>query len=350
MRTDDFDFELSEELIAQVPVSPRDQARLLCVDCGLSDHIVCDLPYLLKPGDLLVANNTKVIPARLSGFRRNTQGGQARIEITLHQSCGLGDWRVFAKPAKKLKTGDTIRFSSDLGAEVQGREPDGQVLLRFNHSGEILEKALEEQGIMPLPPYISRPMQGDPRDNISYQTIFARQSGAVAAPTAGLHFTPELLNALEEKGIDRIELTLHVGGGTFLPVKTDEIEGHKMHSEWGEITETAAKKINATRADGGRIVAVGTTSLRLLESAFIEGAIQPFKGKTDIYITPGHTIKSADLLLTNFHLPRSTLFILVSAFSGLKRMHAAYEHAKASGYRFYSYGDACLLTREDLIR
>ncbi len=350
MQTDEFDFELPEELIAQVPISPRDQARLLRVDSALSDHIVRELPDLLQPGDLLVTNNTRVIPARLLGLRPNDQGGGARIEVTLHQDRGDGDWRVFAKPAKKLKTGDAIRFADDLAGEVLGKEPDGQVLLRFNCSGAALEKALEEQGIMPLPPYISRPKKGDARDNKSYQTIFARQSGAVAAPTAGLHFTPELLEAIEAKGIERVELTLHVGGGTFLPVKTDEIEAHKMHSEWGEITPEAAEKINAVRANGGRIVAVGTTSLRLLESACSDGAILPFKGETNIYITPGRKVYSADLLLTNFHLPRSTLFILVSAFSGLKRMRSAYEHAKTSGYRFFSYGDTCLLTREDLIR
>lgn len=342
MRIDEFDFDLPRHLIADHPVSPRDAARLLVVGDGLEDRHVRDLPALLRPGDLLVFNDTRVIPARLSGRR-----GAAKVEVTLHEQEGPDTWRAFAKPAKKLKPGDAVVFAEDLIAEVAAKHDGGEVSLRFALAGPELMEAIRRHGAMPLPPYIKRAVP-DPRDAEDYQTIFARRDGAVAAPTAGLHFTPGLLERLDAAGIRRTTLTLHVGAGTFLPVKVDDVREHKMHAEWGEITEETVQAVNAARAAGGRVVAVGTTSLRLLESAASEdGRLRPFRGKTDIFITPGYRFKIADMLLTNFHLPRSTLFMLVSAFSGRERMLAAYEHAKAEGYRFYSYGDACLLERRD---
>jgi len=347
MRTEDFDFELPRALVAQHPVEPRDRARLLQVARGLSDHHVGDLADLLRPGDLLVTNDTKVIPARLTGKR-----GTAGVEVTLHQAldgAGLsgGIWKAFARPARKLAAGDRIDFAPDFAAEVIDKGEAGEVTLRFDREGGELLAALEAHGVMPLPPYIQRAKTGDPRDRDDYQTIFARHEGAVAAPTAGLHFTAPLLKRLEQRGVGRVNVTLHVGAGTFLPVKTDEVEAHPMHSETGEITAAAAEAINAARAAGGRIVAVGTTALRLLESVAAEdGSLRAFAGDTRLFILPGYRFKVVDLLMTNFHLPRSTLFMLVCAFAGKARMEAAYAHAIAEGYRFYSYGDACLLEPE----
>jgi len=341
MLTDDFDFELPRALIAQRPAEPRDSARLLEVGDRLSDRSVRDLPGLLRAGDLLVVNDTRVIPARLTGTR-----GQARVEVTLHRRLGPAAWRAFARPAKRLRPGDEIRFADDLAAEVTEKRDGGEVALRF--ATQDLDAALERHGVMPLPPYIERPREGDASDRSDYQTVYAAHPGAVAAPTAGLHFTNELLKAIEAAGVGIARLTLHVGAGTFLPVKAERIADHRMHSEWGRIDETTAGRIQAARDAGGRIVAAGTTSLRLLESAAPElGRIAPFESETDIFITPGYRFRMVDLLLTNFHLPRSTLFMLVAAFSGLERMKAAYAHAIAAGYRFYSYGDACLLHRAD---
>lgn len=348
MQTDYFDFDLPRELIAQHPVEPRDQARLLCVGEDLEDRQVFELPNLLRRGDLLVTNDTRVLPARLDGRRPNALGGAAKIEVTLHQARGDNVWTAFARPARKLKTGDRIQFSETFEAEVISKEGAGEITLRFACEDGSFDRMLDLQGVMPLPPYIERPKSGCEADRHHYQTVFARRPGAVAAPTAGLHFTDRLLENLKTKGIDRVDLTLHVGGGTFLPVKAEHIENHKMHREWGFLSEAAAKKINDAKVAGNRVVAVGTTSLRLMESAVgADGKLSHFEGETDIFIKPGHIFHSADLLLTNFHLPRSTLFILVAAFSGLERMKSAYAHAKAANYRFYSYGDACLLTRED---
>ncbi|MEJ0062436.1 MAG: tRNA preQ1(34) S-adenosylmethionine ribosyltransferase-isomerase QueA [Alphaproteobacteria bacterium] len=336
----DFDFTLPPELIAQEPARPRDAARLLSVRAdALADHAVRDLPDLLRPGDLLVANDTRVIPARLFGLR-----GEVKIEILLHRDLGKGLWEAFARPGKRLRTGDVINFSADFSAIVRDKLPEGFAVIDFGGDGAGLHQRLAAHGIMPLPPYIKRAAEGRAEDRSDYQTIFAAREGAVAAPTAGLHFTPELLAGLEDKNIRRVTVTLHVGAGTFLPVKTENIAEHKMHHEWGEIAAETAAAINDTRAQGGRIVAVGTTSLRLLESALDEkGAIRPFSGSTDIFLYPGKKIRGADLLLTNFHLPKSTLFMLTCAFAGTERMHSAYRQAIKSGYRFYSYGDACLL-------
>ncbi|HTH16679.1 MAG TPA: tRNA preQ1(34) S-adenosylmethionine ribosyltransferase-isomerase QueA [Magnetospirillum sp.] len=341
MDVDLFDFDLPRELIAERPVAPRDAARLLHVTTdGLADHIVRDLPALLQPGDVLVSNDTRVIPARLFGRR-----GEGGVEVTLHERVALDNWKAFARPAKKLKPGDTIRFTEDFTAQVAEKGEAGEVTLRFDRAGDALMLALEETGRMPLPPYI-RKGEADAADKADYQTVFAKAKGAVAAPTAGLHFTPELLAALDARGVRRLTVTLHVGAGTFLPVKVDDTKDHKMHSERGVVMPEIAQAVNAAKASGGRVVAVGTTSLRLLESATGEdGVLHSFDGATDIFITPGYRFRLVDVLMTNFHLPRSTLFMLVSAFSGLERMKAAYEHAKASGYRFYSYGDACLLEK-----
>jgi S-adenosylmethionine:tRNA ribosyltransferase-isomerase len=338
MNVDNFDFELPRELIATAPASPRDSARLLHVGPeGLTDAVVRDLADFLRPGDLLVSNDTKVIPARLAGRR-----GEAAIEITLLEPTPSGDWTAFARPAKKLKPGDQIVFGEGFAAEMMSRGEGGEVTLRFEQTGDALMAALDRFGRMPLPPYIKRESGADDRND--YQTMFAARPGAVAAPTAGLHFTPALLERLAAKGVERVTLTLHVGAGTFLPVTADDTADHKMHSEWGEISEAAAQAVNRTRAAGGRILAVGSTSTRLLESAAAEdGTMSPYRGRTDIFITPGYRFRAVDLMMTNFHLPRSTLFMLVSAFAGLERMQAAYEHAKKTGYRFYSYGDACLL-------
>lgn len=343
MRVDDFDFELPRELIATRPAAPRDAARLLEVrPDGLGDHVVRNLPALLAPGDLLVFNDTKVIPARLTGRR-----GAATVDVTLHKQDDVARWRAFARPAKRLRPGDRIVFAEDFSAEVTAKGEAGEVTLRFDRAGGELFAALERHGAMPLPPYMGR--DADARDRTDYQTLFAARPGAVAAPTAGLHFTPELVATLEARGIGRATVTLHVGAGTFLPVKAEDTRDHVMHSEWGEVDAAAAARIEETRSRGGRIVAVGTTSLRLLESAAAaDGRVRPFAGETDIFITPGYRFRAVDLLVTNFHLPRSTLFMLVAAFSGLERMKAAYAHAKAVRYRFYSYGDACLLHRGDV--
>jgi len=341
MLTDDFDFELPRALIAQRPIEPRDAARLLEVGARLVDRHVRDLPGLLRAGDLLVVNDTRVIPARLTGRR-----GEARIEVTLHQRRGPADWLAFARPARRLKPGDTIRFAEDLSAEVVEKREAGEVALRFETPD--LDAALESHGVMPLPPYIERPREGIAADRADYQTVYATHRGAVAAPTAGLHFTDALLAGMEAAGVSVARVTLHVGAGTFLPVKAKRVEDHRMHAEWGRIDAETAARIQAARDAGGRIVAAGTTSLRLLESAApAPGRIEAFEGETDIFITPGYKFRMTDLLLTNFHLPRSTLFMLVAAFSGLARMKAAYAHAIANHYRFYSYGDACLLHRAD---
>ena len=341
MKTADFDFNLPSECIADRPVSPRDAARLLVVDERLRDLNVRDLPGLLEPGDVLVFNDTRVLPARLRGRR-----GEAGIEATLHKQEAVNEWRAFARPAKRLRPGDTITFADDFSAEVVEKGEGGEVRLRFNLGGPDLIAALQRHGEMPLPPYIKRDGGADERDRADYQTMFAEIQGAVAAPTAGLHFTPGLMQALRDRGVKPVPLTLHVGAGTFLPVKVDNIANHKMHAEYGEITEETAKAINEARARGGRVVAVGTTVLRLLESAAGEdGALHPFTGDTDIFITPGYRFRIVDLLMTNFHLPKSTLFMLVCAFAGMERMKRAYAHAIGDGYRFYSYGDGSLLKR-----
>ncbi|MDA8231978.1 MAG: tRNA preQ1(34) S-adenosylmethionine ribosyltransferase-isomerase QueA [Magnetospirillum sp.] len=344
MRVDLFDFDLPRDLIAERPVHPRDAARLLHVHGDILDDLgIRDLPRLLGAGDVLVFNDTRVIPARLAGRR-----GEAGVEVTLHERVGADRWKAFARPAKKLRLGDTVDFGPALAATVVEKGEAGEVLLAFERCGDDLMAAIEAEGNLPLPPYI-RQGKADESDRTDYQTVFAREKGAVAAPTAGLHFTPELLAALDAAGVRRAMLTLHVGAGTFLPVKAEDTRDHRMHRERGTITVQAAEAINAARAAGGRVVAVGTTSLRLLESAAgPDGTLAPFDGATDIFITPGYRFRAVDALMTNFHLPRSTLFMLVSAFSGLERMKGAYAHAMAAGYRFYSYGDACLLHREDL--
>ncbi|HYB09951.1 MAG TPA: tRNA preQ1(34) S-adenosylmethionine ribosyltransferase-isomerase QueA [Alphaproteobacteria bacterium] len=337
-----FDFDLPRELIASRPVRPRDAARLLHVTPRtLSDHIVRELPQRLQPGDLLVLNDTKVIPARLAGMR-----GAAKIELTLHRQKSDDCWRAFAKPARKLKIGDRVDFAEDFGCEIVEKGGDGEVALRFDRAGPALFAAFERHGVAPLPPYIKRAQGPDAQDSEDYQTIFARHPGAVAAPTAGLHFTEELVAALEARGVKRTTITLHVGAGTFLPVKVDDLREHRMHSEHAMLSSSTAQLVNDTKARGGRIVAVGSTSLRVLETAANEqGDVAPFAGETDLFIMPDYRFRIADVMLTNFHLPRSTLFVLVSAFAGLERMRAAYRHAIAAGYRFYSYGDCCLIER-----
>jgi S-adenosylmethionine:tRNA ribosyltransferase-isomerase len=353
MRTDLFDFELPPDNIALRPASPRDSARLLVVqgDAGLQDRTVADLPVLLEPGDQLVVNDTKVITAQLKG-RRIGRETEPKIEATLIKRLDGSRWQALVKPAKKLTQGDVVRFGNEgkvcllghLDAQVEHKGEDGEITLSFGLHGPTLDQAIADLGSPPLPPYIASKRAPDARDTDDYQTMFAVNEGAVAAPTAGLHFTPALEHALRERGIGIHRITLHVGAGTFLPVKVDDTEGHKMHAEWGTISADTANALNAARAKGGRVVAVGTTSLRLLESAATEdGTIQPFARETSIFITPGYRFRAIDVLLTNFHLPRSTLFMLVSAFSGLDTMQRAYAHAIRDGYRFYSYGDACLL-------
>jgi S-adenosylmethionine:tRNA ribosyltransferase-isomerase len=351
MRVEDFDFDLPAGFIAQRPVSPRDAARLLVVGEGLEDAWVRDLPARLRPGDLLVLNDTKVIPARLAGRRRPRRGGAAAepaIEVTLHMRVGDGRWRAFARPARKLAAGDAIAFEGTLAARVVSLGAAGEVTLDFGRSDAELMAALEAEGRMPLPPYIKRTGPADARDRVDYQTAFARNPGAVAAPTAGLHFTPALLEALAARGIGTAYVTLHVGAGTFLTVRAKEVERHRMLPERGEVTAAAALAVEAARARGGRLVACGSTSLRLLETAADDGGrVRPFAGATDLFIYPGYRFKTAELLLTNFHLPRSTLFMLVCALAGRERMLKAYEHAKMAGYRFYSYGDCCLIERSE---
>ncbi len=344
MLVDHFDFDLPVERIAARPASPREAARMLVVaPDSLKDCQVGDLPAELRPGDLAVFNDTLVIPARLFGKR-----GDARIEVTLHRRLDALNWRAFARPAKRLKVGQTICFADGFGARVTDKLEGGEIGLSFETGGVAFDDRLAAHGVVPLPPYITKLRPADRRDATDYQTIMAKHPGAVAAPTAGLHFSEALLARLDAAGIDHVTVTLHVGAGTFLPVKSADTDDHRMHSEWGQISEAAALRIAEAQAAGGRIVAVGTTSLRLLEAAArATGKVGAFSGETDIFITPGFRFRVVDLLLTNFHLPRSTLFMLVSAFAGLGRMRSAYAHAIAGDYRFYSYGDCCLLRRED---
>ena len=355
MRTDLFDFHLPPENIALRPASPRDSARMLGVqgDGVLLDRVVADLPQWLEPGDQLVVNDTKVISAQLRG-RRIGRETEPKIEATLIKRLDGSRWQALVKPAKKLSPGDRIRFGNEgkvcllghLDAEVEAKGGEGEVTLSFGFHGPSLDQAIADLGTPPLPPYIASKRAPDDQDAADYQTMFAANEGAVAAPTAGLHFTPALETALRNHSVGLHRLTLHVGAGTFLPVKVDDTAEHRMHAEWGSISAETATALNEARAKGGSIVAVGTTSLRLLESAAAEdGTIHPFSGETSIFITPGYRFRAVDILLTNFHLPRSTLFMLVSAFAGLETMKNAYAHAIASGYRFYSYGDACLLFR-----
>ena len=353
-----FDFQLPEDRIALRPAQPRDSARMLVVspDGGalLTDSIVRDLPGLLRPNDIVVVNDTRVIPARLSGVRVRGEA-VARIDVTLHKRESEDRWRAFVRPAKKLRVGERIRFGDAsessacllgaLDAEVAEKGEDGEVVLAFSFSGLALDEAIARVGHMPLPPYIASKRAEDTHDEADYQTLFADKPGAVAAPTAGLHFTPDLVQRIEASGASFAKVTLHVGAGTFLPVKVEDTDAHRMHAEFGVITPETAVRLNAARAQGGRIVAVGTTSLRILETATDEhGVIQPVAKDTSIFITPGYQFRGVDVLLTNFHLPKSTLFMLVSAFAGLDQMCVAYAHAIKTGYRFYSYGDACLLS------
>jgi S-adenosylmethionine:tRNA ribosyltransferase-isomerase len=357
MRTDLFDFELPPERIALRPASPRDAARLLVVRPGLvaelDDRGVLDLPELLRPGDALVVNDTKVIPARLRG-RRIGRGAEPAIEATLHRRLDGARWRAFVKPAKRLAPGDVVRFGEEgkvcflgqLDATVEDKGEGGEVTLAFAFHGPVLDQAVEERGDMPLPPYIAARRAPDERDRVDYQTLFAQAEGSVAAPTAGLHFTDGLVAGLMQRGIRLHKVTLHVGAGTFLPVKAADTAEHRLHAEAGSVSTATASALNAVRRAGGRIVAVGSTSLRLLESACgDDGLIRPFEGETALFITPGYRFHAVDVMMTNFHLPHSTLFMLAAAFSGLEVIKRAYAHAIAAGYRFYSYGDACLLFR-----
>ncbi|VAW25210.1 S-adenosylmethionine:tRNA ribosyltransferase-isomerase [hydrothermal vent metagenome] len=365
MLVDEFDFNLPQELIALHPVSPRDSARMLFVDKNgaLDDRIVTDLAKILRPNDVLVVNDTKVIPAELNGTRVRGEF-RSSVSFNLHKRINQQSWLAFARPAKRLKVGDRVVFGQKL-TNHQNIEPDracaaqnlvasvteimdgGQVRLDFDLTGPYLDEAIKSHGAMPLPPYIGSKRAIEPRDEQDYQTMFAKFDGAVAAPTAGLHFTSQLEKNLADLGVTIEKLTLHVGAGTFLPVKVDDTKDHKMHAEWGEVSDESVQRIREAKQKGGRVIAVGTTSLRLLESASVKtGDLQAFSGDTDIFITPGFEFKTVDLLLTNFHLPRSTLFMLVSAFSGAKIMHSAYKHAIDNKYRFYSYGDASLLSRQ----
>ncbi len=342
MKTEVFDFELPEELIAHRPCEPRDAARLLHINGPkLTDGNMLDLPNWLRPTDVLVFNNTKVIPARLYGVR-----GAAEVEVTLFKQVSLDTWETLIKNARRLHIGDEISFANDFKAEVTDKKESGAVVVRFNKIGVELFAALHEVGTMPVPPYIKRLRGGLESDKEDYQTVYAKHEGAVAAPTAGLHFTERLFNALKAKGIQWEFVTLHVGGGTFLPVKVEDTENHKMHAEYGVIEPEVAERLNAAHARGARVIPVGTTSLRLLESAADEaGLIHPFAKETDIFITPGYRFKAVDALFTNFHTPKSTLFMLVSALAGLDVMQAAYKHAVKEKYHFFSYGDACLIEK-----
>lgn len=345
MKTDIFNFDLPEGLIAEEPADPRDSSKLLHIkpNGDFADYTVADLDKLLRPTDVLVFNDTKVIPARLYGMR-----GQAKIEATLFKQLNLSDWETLIKNARRLKINDTVVFADGLTAAVLGKTETGAVVLRFNKSGADLMEAFHEVGTMPLPPYIKRMRGGKKSDNANYQTIYAKHEGAVAAPTAGLHFTPDLFKRLDEKGIERLFVTLHVGGGTFLPVKVDDTDNHKMHAEFGVLTKEVADKINAYKKQGRRIISVGTTSLRLLESATDEdGVIHPFETETSIFITPGYKFKMIDAMFTNFHLSGSTLFMLVCAFAGINPMKKAYDYAIENKYRFFSYGDACLIEKPE---
>lgn len=339
MHIDLFDFELPQENIALRPAAPRDSARLLSINgSNMSDLLVSDLPSCLSPGDVLVFNDTKVIPAQLEGYR-----GNAKIGATLHKRIDLRRWQAFIRNARRLRVGEAVDFGSEVKAIAEEKLPDGSFILSFQ-GDEPVEVLLERAGTMPLPPYIASKREIDDRDTQDYQTMFAEKDGAVAAPTAALHFTDPLIAALDDAGIARQTLTLHVGAGTFLPVKADDIDNHIMHSEWGRIDQDVADRLNAARNNGGRVIAVGTTSLRLLESATgTDGIIKPFEGDTDIFITPGYKFRAIDGLMTNFHLPKSTLFMLVSALMGIEKMRSAYTHAIEQNYRFYSYGDSSLL-------
>ena len=356
MRTSLFDFDLPTDRIALRPASPRDAARLLVVRPGgapdLEDRGIGDLPDLLLPGDCLVVNDSKVIAARLNGRRIGRGASEPSIEATLHKRLDGSHWRAFILGAKKVQVGDILRFGTEgrvcflgeLDAQVSQKDEGGEVTLSFSFHGPVLDQAIAERGAMPLPPYIASRRAPDEQDRSDYQTVFATPEGSVAAPTAGLHFTEKLLARLKERGVALHKVTLHVGAGTFLPVKADDTEGHKMHAEFGSVPAEVAEALNTARAKGGRIVAVGSTALRLLETAAGEdGQLRAFAGDTAIFITPGYRFRAVDLMLSNFHLPRSTLFMLVAAFSGLETMQRAYRRAIASGYRFYSYGDACLL-------
>jgi S-adenosylmethionine:tRNA ribosyltransferase-isomerase len=338
MRVSDFDFELPAERIALRPANPREIAKLLVVGPALSDLTVADLPAQLRAGDVLVFNNTRVIPAALSGHRVGRLGTMPKIEVLLHQRLDSQTWKAFAKPAKKLEAGDAVVFDN-LSASVTEKGEAGEVTLRFAVSGAELDLALAAVGRVPLPPYIESKRAQDAQDRSDYQTTYAQHDGAVAAPTAGLHFTQDLMKQLQGFGVQQEFVTLHVGAGTFLPVKVDDTNDHKMHSEWGEVSAQVAERLAAAKQQGRRVIAVGTTSLRLLEAS----DLQPFSGSTDIFITPGYRFRAVDGLITNFHLPKSTLFMLVCAFAGNERMRAAYAHAMAQNYRFYSYGDASLL-------
>ncbi|MFP5448070.1 MAG: tRNA preQ1(34) S-adenosylmethionine ribosyltransferase-isomerase QueA [Alphaproteobacteria bacterium] len=358
MKTADFDFDLPDSAIALRPAQPRDAARMLRVIPGqpLADLQVRDLPGELRAGDILVLNDTRVIPARLSG-RRTRGESVVAVEATLHKRIAPDRWSAFMRPGKRLAPGDRVSFGESedracllgaLDATVVEKGEGGEILLAFDLAGPALDEAIKARGAMPLPPYIAAKRPEDDQDQTDYQTVYAQADGSVAAPTAGLHFTPELLARLTEAGVETCFVTLHVGAGTFLPVKVDDIEGHRMHAEFGEVSPETAERLNKARAAGGRIICVGTTSLRLVESAAGEdGVVRPFADDTAIFITPGYRFRAADGLMTNFHLPRSTLFMLVSAFSGLETMRAAYAHAIETGYRFYSYGDASLLWRAD---
>jgi len=341
MRVDAFDFDLPKDRVATRPAEPRESAKMLHVSAGnLKDREIADLPSLVRPGDVLVFNDTRVIPARLYGQR-----GTVPIEVLLHRRDESGAWHALARPAKRLKTEDLVEFADGFAARVEGRTSDGSVILRFTCDDETFQVKLATYGHMPLPPYIER--DDDQKDQSDYQTVYAQRDGSVAAPTAGLHFTPSLMAQLKAAGAELAFLTLHVGLGTFQPVKCEDTEDHVMHREWVEIQNDVAQRLSLAKREGRRIIAVGTTSLRTLESAANEaGEIPPFAGETDLFIVPGYRFKAVDVLLTNFHLPRSTLFMLVSAFAGLDTMKQAYAHAVAQAYRFYSYGDACFLERE----
>jgi S-adenosylmethionine:tRNA ribosyltransferase-isomerase len=358
MRTDIFDFDLPPERIALRPIAPRDSARLLRVCPGLvpelTDAHVRDLPDLLRPGDALVVNDSKVIPARLVGRRIGRGGSKPVVEATLHQRLDGSRWRAFVRPAKRLAAGDVVRFGDEgkvcflgqLDAEVEGKGDGGEVVLAFAFHGAVLDEAIHERGMMPLPPYIAGRREPDERDRTDYQTIFARNEGSVAAPTAGLHFTDALVACLQERGFSLHKTTLHVGAATFLPVKAADTSEHRLHAEQASLSGETATALNRAKAAGARVVAIGSTALRVLETASTkDGTIQPIQGETALFITPGYRFRAVDVLMTNFHLPRSTLFMLVAAFCGLDVMKRAYAHAIAAGYRFYSYGDACLLFR-----
>ena len=347
MKLSDFDFDLPDDLIATRPARPRTSARMLVVrGDDMQDRTVADLPDVLQAGDRLVLNDTKVIPARLFGLRhrRSAQGKvAAKIEVTLLEPQAGGDWMALVKPLKKLKVGEDVVFSDALSATLVDK-PEGTAILRFNLTGDDFDAALAEAGAMPLPPYIAAKRPADAQDKQDYQTVFARHKGAVAAPTASLHFDDDLLAQLAAKGIEFTHVTLHVGAGTFLPVKVDDVSQHKMHSEWGHVSQQAADEVNATRASGGRVIPVGTTALRLIESAADkDGQLQAWRGSTDIFIRPGYRFRVADALMTNFHLPKSTLMMLVSAMMGTQKVKDIYKHAIAQGYRFFSYGDSSIL-------